>query len=255
MSKKSLEVESSEEILNRESLKEDSFSSHEHAIDSFASEVSEYAKATDFDIPEKYGDNRVVILPVNVRTEFIYWELSDEYVRSIYDGEIQNYTIRVYEAGSETSKELTRFSVRGNLGRYYLSYYAPNRSIFGVLGVIDKNGNFIEILKSNRVTTPGDTISSEQDEVWMSKVSDWMEVIHASLERIGDKEGSAALIRERELLKRHKKLRVDMDTDILPNVMSSEEFALLGGSSEMFGSSNMSSYDMHINSTENIKKK
>jgi len=245
-SDKVVSLETSEEVLKRESLKEDNFSSHSHSMESFGREVSEFARATDFDIPERYYENRLVILPVNVRTEFIYWELNEDYVKSMYDGVISNYTIRLFEYQEGGERELTRFSVSGNIGRYYLNYYAPNRNIYVSMGIVGKDGKFIELLRSNRVTTPADTISSEQDEVWLSKVSDWMEVIHASLERISDKSGSAALLKEMELLRRHQKMKVEIDTNVLESLTSSAEFL---GSSDMVGSSGM-----NLSSTENIKK-
>ncbi len=252
--KKFQDTKRDEGILRDESLKEDNFSSHEHSIESFGREISEHARSRDFDIPAGYGVNRLVVLPINTRTEFIYWELNEGYVRSVYDGEILNYTIRLYEFVENSSKELTRFSVSGNIGRYYLNYYAPNRDIYVTLGIVGRDGKFIELLKSNRVSTPSDTISHAQDEVWMSKVSDWMEVIEASLERISDKSTSSELIKEMEILKRNHKLRVDMDTKDIENITSSEGFVGIG-SSDMLGSSDiLSSRDLHINSTENSNK-
>ena len=52
------------------------------------------------------------------------------------------------------------------------------------MGVIDKEGNFIALFTSNTVTTPSDVINQDGDEVWMSKMSDWVEIIEASLERL-----------------------------------------------------------------------
>lgn len=256
-SKSSSEIEKNQEILNKESLKKEDLSSHINSAESFGKEISNFAKESVFEIPSRYYENRLVILPVNSRVEFIYWELNSDYVKSIYDGEISNYTIVVYEQNSGESKEIVHFSVVGDIGRYYLKHYIPNRDIFASIGVVDKDGNFIEILKSNIINTPSDSVDNSQDEMWMSKVKDWMELIEASLEKISDKEGSAALIREKELLKRYQKLRFEIDSKEFKDIGSSEGLAVGGsifggssdflGGSEHFGSSNISSHEFNKN--------
>lgn len=230
-----MEIEKNEELLRKESLKiEDNFSSHTHSIETLTSELGDYGRANQFEIPKRYFINTLVLLPVNVQTSFIYWEINEDYIKNIYDGPYEYFVVRAIEKQEGGEKDLTNVKVSGNVGSQYLNYYIPNRPIYVTLGVMDRMGKYIPLLTSNTIFTPSDLVNTTGDEVWMSKMSDWMEIIHASLERISLGGSSEGLTKEMELLKRQKKLKLETDvTNVIPDV-SSHEFL---GSSEMLGGS------------------
>lgn len=229
-----MEIEKDEELLRNESLKiEDNFSSHTHSIETLTAELGEFGRAGDFPIPQRYNVNTLVLLPVNVRTNFIYWEISEDYIKNIYNGPYEGFVLKAIEKQEGGEKDLTNVKVQGEVGSYYLNYYIPNRSIYISLGVVDRMGKFIPLLSSNTIYTPSDLVNTG-DEVWMSKMSDWMEIIHASLERISLGGSSEGLTKEMELLKRQRKLKVDVDVSNVRPDVSSHEFL---GSSEMLGGS------------------
>lgn len=229
-----MDLEKDNELLRKESLKGGSVSSHTHSVETLVEEVKEYGRASEFIIPERYYTNKLVILPVNVSTNFIYWEITEEYIRSKYSDKYEYFMLKVMEEGQDGTSEITHISVNGEVGSCYVHHYTPNKTMFAVLGIVDKEGRFIELLQSNRVVTPGDTVNY-QDEVWMSKMADWMEIIHASLERIA-LGSSDELLREKELMKMKQRLRLHVDTTTIETNVSSHEFL---GSSEMLGSSDL----------------
>lgn len=231
-------------VLTNKSIDNEGLSSLEHSIESWAKETKEYQTESIYDVPERYYINTLVILPVNVNTSFIYWEVNDNYIKSIYDGEFSNFVIKMFEKAGNSEHELISFIINGYIGKYYINYYAPNKAMFAVLGIFDKNGNFIPILKSNMIVTPNDAINVG-DELWMSKMSDWIELIHASLEKLNIK-SSASILKEMEMLRKKERLRIDIDTSELTSNISSGEF--LGGASEFLGSSNFSSFTISSNS-------
>lgn len=236
-----MEINRDDELLRKESLKEDNFSSHVHAVDTLMNELGDFARMNEFEIPTQYNINTLVFLPVNVQTSFVYWEINEDFVKQQYPEKFEYFVIKAVERNGNAERDLTNFKVRGNVGTYYFNYYAPNRSMYLVLGLIDKNGNFVQLLSSNVIVTPSDLISHDDDEVWMSKMSDWVEIIQASLERmnVGD---SSSLVKEMEMLKRRSKMRVDVDvTTVVPDV-SSHEF--LGSSELLGGSENLSSFSV-----------
>lgn len=230
-----MDFEKDNELLRKESLKEDSFSSHTHGVGTMAEEMKDYGRISEFQIPERYYNNKLVILPVNVSTNFIYWEITTDHIKSHYDGEYDYFMIRVIEQKEEGEKEITHFSVSGDLGRYYINHYTPNKNMYASMGVMGKDGKFVELLRSNVVSTPSDTVNY-QNEVWMSKMADWMEVIHASLEKVALGESSAELLREKELARMKQRLRVHVDKTTIEENVSSHEFL---GSSELLGGSEL----------------
>ncbi len=234
--------------LSKESLKEDNFSSHDHAVSALAIETKEYQDRGEYQIPSQYHINTLVILPVNVNTSFVYWEVNEPFIKSVFTGEYDHFVIKMYEKAGANDNEMITFSVNGNIGKYYINFYTPNKAMYAVLGVYDKNGNFIPLLKSNMIITPSDTVNTG-DEMWMSKMSDWVEIIHASLERLSIK-SSASLVKEMEMLRRKQRLRIDIDTTELTTNVSSGEF--LVGSSDFLGSSSMSSFNL---SSDSLYKK
>ncbi len=172
-----------EDILIAESLKEDNFSSRTHVLKEDTTESpqieNKYIKE-QYPIPERYNINKVVLLPVDPSKHFIYWELKDETLKEFENkySEIK-FAIKLYE----NRDEALTIDISSPVGSYYIHYHAPFEKLYAVLGVI-ADGNFIPIISSNEIVIPSDEISEfPEEEIWMTKMKDWKEIISKSYEK------------------------------------------------------------------------
>ena len=172
-----------EDILIAESLKEDNFSSRTHILKEDATESpmieNKYIKE-EYPIPERYNINKVVLLPVDPSKHFVYWELKDETLQDLKNkySEIK-FAIKLYE----NRDEALTIDITSPVGSYYIHYHAPFEKLYVVLGVI-ADGQFIPLISSNEVFVPSDEISEfSEEEIWMTKMKDWKEIISKSYEK------------------------------------------------------------------------
>ncbi|MEJ5172409.1 MAG: DUF4912 domain-containing protein [Hydrogenothermaceae bacterium] len=145
------------------SFLEDDLSSH---INLVAEEVSKQ-KLPDLNIPQRYDVNRFVILPVNPNLIYSYWFTEDglkEDIKSKYD----NYkvVIKLY-AENDFVKDIEVDSLEGEL---YFNFHGPFKKVKCVLGLYH-NTDFEQLIESNQIVMPSDTIFVEEDQHWFNKKS------------------------------------------------------------------------------------
>lgn len=196
-----------------ESLKEDQFSSHVHCGELFGGEDKKIKGDERFFVPEKYGRDTLVLLPVNVQTQFVYWEITDNLLKKapVNDPVLM---VRLLEVDQKPQNECARFYVPGALGSHYVNGSLANKKLSAVLGCFDHTGSFFELLHSNTIVTPNDTIMAS-DEVWMQKSEGWEKIMRASHPDISLPLSSAALLREEELLFRLEKELINFSSNTL----------------------------------------
>jgi hypothetical protein len=127
-------------------------------------------------VPDAYGDSKIVLLIRDPEWVFAYWEINDQ-LRSTHN---------IKRGKHNKTMVLRIFDVSGidfdgtNANRYYdviVNDYAKswylripevNRTWCVELGYYDtSSGDFMKIVASNIVTTPPGTISSYSEEEWM----------------------------------------------------------------------------------------
>ena len=99
------DIERNDELLRREPER-GQFSSHVHGIESLSTELGEFGKIAEFQIPDRYNMNTLVLLPINVQTSFIYWEITDEHIRNLYTGPYEYFVIKAVEKQDEHERDL-----------------------------------------------------------------------------------------------------------------------------------------------------
>ena len=168
------------DILIAESYDENSFSSQTHVLKEDSTEAPniehKYIKE-DYPIPERYNITKIVLLPVDPSKHFTYWELSDETI-NLLKSQYKDFrfVIKLYDNGDE----VLSIDINDPIGKYYIFYHAPFHQLFVVFGVF-VNDQFIEIIKSNTIVVPSDEISEfAEEEIWMTKMKDWKEIIKLS---------------------------------------------------------------------------
>ncbi|MDD3466851.1 MAG: DUF4912 domain-containing protein [Campylobacterales bacterium] len=180
---------------------DDSFSSNTHPTLLFGEEAKEFALEDEFKIPLKYEVGYLRLLPVNVNTVFTYWEITDSLIANVTDN-FESFVLKLLDE-SENKKEIISFYFKDKLSSRYINAYMPSKSLIAVIGVMDTSGNFHEILRSNKISMPSDIMTESQEEEWMSKKSDWMELIRASVSHFSHAKSSISIVKEMEFLKKY----------------------------------------------------
>jgi hypothetical protein len=130
------------------------------------------------DIPFAYNVDTIVIMPVNVDRNFIYWEVTGKLLdeKGMGRGQLK-LMVRVHDA--DTDKKIYSFEVHERVGKHYMSCPAQVTSMYAEIGAM-KGKIFRCLLKSNSVSLTTVSYRSADHEVWMRRVKDSGEGFHAS---------------------------------------------------------------------------
>jgi hypothetical protein len=143
-------------------------------------------------IPDRYGHNRLVLMTQDPHHIFAYWELSDDALARAraQAGETGTTVLVLSTANGAEQREIDLRS-----GNYYLTV-APNSEYEAQLALRDSRGQLIHLVRSNRIRTPPATVSSRQDQAWMTIDEQFNELLElaglpgnsgGSMGRLGDR--------------------------------------------------------------------
>ena len=118
----------------------------------------EPAKKPEYPIPDKYSLDTVVLLPVNPKKEYVYWEVSDKTVESFcsrlnISGPV--FILKVFQNDGKNTQELASVRV-SKYGNWYFDLYCPDTNLWAELGVLDNMGNYYAITSSKKIKMPTD---------------------------------------------------------------------------------------------------
>jgi hypothetical protein len=125
------------------------------------------------DLPEHYGDHRLVVMARDPNWAYAYWDLNPTKVRDLLKSAGQTaskarWILRVYSAALHPVEEKGHYFdvdilVQG--GNYYLNLSKPGARFIVEIGVMDTSGMFRSTAQSNPVILPldhpSDTIAQE----------------------------------------------------------------------------------------------
>lgn len=129
-----------------------------------------------FQLPSRYGVDRLVLLVRDPWWLYAYWELTPEKERAVWDqlrrdGQTEGRAVlRIYDVtdapiGNDSPHfdiEVAHFA-----DNWYVDVGVPDREWMAELGVRTPGGSFYALLRSNRVRTPRYGVSDVIDEEWM----------------------------------------------------------------------------------------
>jgi uncharacterized protein len=130
-----------------------------------------------FDIPNDYGDNKIVLMVRDPWTVFCYWEIRrdvEERTKALIRERgltPQKSILRVYQVlGGEQEPNLNavnEFELRGWATSWYVHVDEPGKEWMVDIGIVADNGEFFCLARSNRVRTPANYMSETIDGEWM----------------------------------------------------------------------------------------
>lgn len=125
------------------------------------------------ELPDNYGDNQIYLLVRDPYWIYAYWEIQEDHQRhhlAKLGGSWESVVsiLRVYDTTEEGKTPSFFDIVLQNMSTCWYINAQPNCSYFVEIGLLHRDGRFICLARSNRVTTPRSGMSEIIDEQWMS---------------------------------------------------------------------------------------
>ncbi len=151
----------------------------------------EAVKDAQYDLPSSYGKTESFLLPKDPAWMFLFWDIvkdTFEYIKSEYGQDIfekAKSIIRVYDItdveGFNGSNAAASFDVPVVLdaGSWYINA-GGGRMYICDLGLVNTDGNFILLSRSNSTTLPTGKVSNVIDEKWMMVEGDYQKLLKMS---------------------------------------------------------------------------
>jgi hypothetical protein len=119
---------------------------------------------TRSELPERYGDHRLVVLARDPNWAYAYWDLNPKQVRDLLASARQSagqarWVLRVYSATLHSAEEQGNYfdiNIEVKTGSYYLDLSRPGARFIVEIGVMDASGLFRATAQSNPVILPMD---------------------------------------------------------------------------------------------------
>ncbi|MBF0458362.1 MAG: DUF4912 domain-containing protein [Nitrospirae bacterium] len=150
-------------LIETEGIEKGGIREDGHGIAFLVSDTSGYPIAGDYEIPVKYNADTIIILPVNEKKVYIYWELTEQLlIDKIQSSAAASFKVRIYEIPHArqidyekdySEKEIYSTEVKGQYGQIFAecaAYFKPMTAAIG----IKRDGVFHELLKSNQINVP-----------------------------------------------------------------------------------------------------
>ncbi|NLC11001.1 MAG: DUF4912 domain-containing protein [Firmicutes bacterium] len=127
-------------------------------------------------LPDYYNEDVITLLPRDPYWVFAYWEISHSTKKSIEQSQGKSWSqiTKLFNLHrfNPTGKKIegtsrVHIGATGELkGNWYFQVGVPDRKYYVELGYLDGNDTFHNILQSNQVQTPRDSLSDIIDEKW-----------------------------------------------------------------------------------------
>lgn len=128
-----------------------------------------------FELPERYGEDKLVLLVRDPWWIYAYWEVTPEHEKEVSDlvmrhgSAIQAKVLRVYDVTDKNfPKHHSFFDIEiGFSNNWYVDVGAPDRQWVAEVGFRTRDGRFFALVRSNVVRTPRFGVSDVLDEEWL----------------------------------------------------------------------------------------
>ncbi|MEY4504448.1 MAG: hypothetical protein RL154_742, partial [Pseudomonadota bacterium] len=180
-----------EEVI-KASLTKDSVSSRV-SLDSILSVEANIKPQDNIEIPSRYYRNYLKVLPVNVQTVFVYWEVTS----ALLEEKSASLPLVIKLFDTNEPNELLRFGIYEEVGSTYLNAYWNEKKLTAEIGYVSEDGVFVPILSSGKLSMPSDKLHIAKEQTWMKKVENFEEIIRASISY--DTPSSSSLTKQMQL--------------------------------------------------------
>lgn len=135
-----------------------------------------------YDIPLEYLKDRAVVLTVDPRFVFTYWEIKSESLRDALSrmGPSSKLTLRFYDVSATGNPETSPswdIEVFDRLGNWYLRLDYPEQHLCMDVGVKNGHGHFHRIARSNYIKLPRQALAAPGPLKWMIVSPDGQKIV------------------------------------------------------------------------------
>ena len=122
--------------------------------------------------PHSYDMNKVVLLPVDPKFAFIYWEVRQDTLDGVLSAFGGKLTLRVYDVtnidfNGYNAHEWWDMEMYHRIGTWYLRHHKGDRNLLVDIGVKSHDGNFHVISRSKAIYFPRDFMVGPGKILWM----------------------------------------------------------------------------------------
>jgi hypothetical protein len=105
-------------------------------------------------LSEEYGEDSIALMIVDPKKLFIYWEVVEDTFKK-HEGilKIRLYDITGVDFDGMVVTSYTDIAIQDRIGNLYLDV-DPEKEFIADIGVIDSEGNFVIVARSNKASTP-----------------------------------------------------------------------------------------------------
>ncbi len=140
------------------------------------------------DVPDEYGDTKLVLMIRDPEYVYAYWEISDETRKAMEiprDGDSRRYVLRLYKvSGRQWPEEAAHYffdvDVSADAKSWYVQLPEPDELWCAELGIIDARDDYKMVCRSNPVSTPRNSISEDVDNEWMTVAESFEKITRLS---------------------------------------------------------------------------
>jgi hypothetical protein len=129
------------------------------------------------DGPMGYNVDTIVIMPVNMGTSFIYWEVTEKLLngrrKGLLDGS-SKLMLRVF--GTDRKKEIYSFPLKDRIGKHYVQYRDAFNPLVAEIGML-RGKRFTGLLRSNPMNIHSPVEDAGSDEIWMRKIRNTHKIV------------------------------------------------------------------------------
>ena len=192
--------------LIKDSLEENNFSSSTHTIEVISFDSKQVAKR-EYPIPHRYYRDQLVLLPINSKKFYMYWEFTDTLLQKYHLENAKQIKFKVVDSEAHIIKDI---DCLGELGEYFVNDLKYTSKIKVIAGYY-KDGVFIEIMHSNQIGSFNTEINYKDTDklVYLKKERGFTEIIRSSLQHFTLGMSSASYVKEIERLQEFSKLSKD----------------------------------------------
>lgn len=123
------------------------------------------------DLPWRYHENRLVVMPVNPAKVYGYWEVTDEVevAGTKYKTADYQLVLNLFAAKENGAPEVIKTLEIDALGEYYFDYYLAGQTVWLELGLKDRQSSKqILVLYSLKTQMPTDYVSDSSEELYLT---------------------------------------------------------------------------------------
>jgi len=145
----------------------------------------------EYKLPEKYEEDRIVLMTVDPARLHAYWEISDETIEELHSDlgkqwEKPDFTLRVHNMSRNGSSDsYFDIPITGGADNWYINIPSPGNFYCTEIGVKTAN-EFMPIIRSNIAEAPRYSMSDVTEERW---TPDWRALEAAMAARYGNEHG------------------------------------------------------------------